>query len=499
MKKVAFTFFLVVSLLIYNFVPVKATEATLPSDFINYHDIMGLQDLGYALVGGAQFTFNDSQYVIEDYSSLSAAGKLEAEREMIKQFLHDYELQRGITYDFEEGALYQSQPYYTTAFTRNANNLVEEYTLNNSYSTYTMPMSPTRFADWAQYNRYWINRYSDSFTQDSSSDVVVDPDPNYSTYLNNINDTGFFWKSWPNNDGFGQTGALFSYPPSNVSWYSVSHNFPNSLVVGQLYYVFCFEYLTLDIYPTGENENYTCSITLHDALHQFHSGNDYYQYGILYQYSDPCFDSTGQNSFSPTTLTFNGGLVSVLNQISACFKNVNIRVNGEYWAYVGAGTGPANPVIPDFPDVIENEEDLAYDIPFPKNDTYSGTFDLTSLFDALKLAIIGASDNDNTTSGTLTGEAVTDSYAGDDVDVNDRVEDLTSTDVFVGTLEDSVTDRLPDIPVPPIGVHNGLAGATVLAKYIDATQCILPEELITVFWGGFFILIILGLIKNLHR
>ena len=508
MKKVGSLMVLVISfLIIYNYVPVSAT-ADIPADFINTSDLIGLQDLGYALIGGAQFNFENSPYVIEDYSSLSAAGKIEAEREAIKQFLRDYEANRGIDdYLYNECALYQGQSYYTTAFTQNAARIQEEYTLSSQNVDYAMRISPFKFADWAQYNRYWINRYSDSFN--TSDDPIPSPDIDYISLINKMNNidstniNSFYWGDFSQvrDLGGGYTQSAITFPFYSYSWIGYSST---STIGAQFYsdnhnqWAFPTSILSIYVSSVPGTDNYTFSLQV-DRISI--AGRNDFSYASFNAFEFR-FDSSNwadvNSSSTPTTMysTYTGSLQDVITYISLRFKNINLYVDNVLWCVAGA---PTDLLIPDFPDVIQNEDNLAYDIPFPNTPNYDGSFDLTSLFDALKLAIIGASDQDISTPGTLTGEAVTDSYDGTDIDIQDKVVDLVSTKVFTGTLEDDTTDRLPDMVIPPGAVHAGLGGITVLSKFVDATQCILPEEIVIAFWGIFFILIILGLIKNLHR
>lgn len=505
-KAVSFLFLVIFFIYMTNFNFVSATSTTIPGDFVNYGDIMGLQDLGYALIGGAQFEFDSSKYVIEDYSSLSAAGKLEAERQKIKEFLSDYEATRGITYTYNESALYQGQSYYTTAFTQNANQKIEEYAISSQNVDWAVGISPFKFADWATYNRYWINRYADSFTSNDS--IVVNPDPDYIQAINFINNSlisvsNYDYSTSINNHNYSYYNPVGSFYCGQSS----NYDFVGSTVGSDVYIDAVFTYI-IDINIISNNNVYSYSVSsLPVYLNNwwFNPQGWYVKQGKWVKDANNYISGRGlQNGYgNPTTGTFgsysySGTLAQCFDDLTRKWKNVNIYVDGEAWSIV-SNPAPANPLIPSFPDVIENDDDLAYDIPFPNTNNYEGSFDLTSVLDAIGKAISGASDNDSTTSSVLTGEDVIDTYDGVNIDTQDKVIDLVSTKVFDGTLDTDTTDRLPDIPVPPQPIINGLGGATVLAKYIDATQCILPEEVVLAFWGGFFILIILGLIKNLHR
>ena len=110
------------------------------------------------------------------------------------------------------------------------------------------------------------------------------------------------------------------------------------------------------------------------------------------------------------------------------------------------------------------------------------------------------------------GDAITD----DDVDSVFQKRDIAG--VIAEELDDAVADdfvpnapeppdidpdnwNFPEFPLPDIDGFTTpkTTGLSILARIINVTNQSLPSELITMFWGICITLVILGIIKILHK
>ena len=506
MKKVLFWVSLIISLLVLNAVPSFAMGFTVSPEMIG-----GLGDLGYGLVGGAEFDFSGTEYTIEGYDNLSEQLKAEASDRKAREFLQAYCIARGIpipNVDPDLPATDVEGFYKSNYFNSSVRSAWNEYKLAQSITeqeaALRFPLGPQSFADWAEYNDFWYTKYKDSFSNNS---IVVNPDLNYADYINTINsDSGsgldFFFSDWfIENRGLPDFGS-----PSTRSWVvqaSSLSNFNNLVTsVNSTQYMYMSNgILTANI--TGSDIAWIVNVSGSSAIQSLPDGFGFCTFRCtnsnvirIYPGQDGNAYSVGQSYFNVSN-KYLTSLTACLNFLKA-YRNINIYVNGVAWSLAGA---PADPLIPTFPDVIGGTNDdpyPAYDIVFPNTSDYEGNFDLTSIFDAIKEAIIGASDTDDTTSSTLTRDKVSDTFKDK---VGEAVGETTTMDAVLedsfplqGTLNYPV---LPPIPELPIG--NAFSGTTILAQLIDACQQILPEPLVLVFWGIIFVLFIIGLIKILHK
>jgi len=488
MKKVLFWLSLILGLLVLNQVPSFAMEFSVSPEMIG-----GLGDIGYGLLGGASFDFNGTEYVIEDYGNLSDQLKAEAANRKTREFLQAYCIARGLPIPNVDPDLpatdakgFYKSNYFASSVRANWNEYKLAQDILEQNEALRFPINPQSFADWSEYNNFWYDKYIDSFYTDDV--ITVDPDPNYLTYIDNINGAGFWWKNYANSNGSGV--GLRVYPPDLSTWVT-----QGSMSTSQNW-IYVSSCSIRDLNIVSNNGIYSCRVSIprDQMIYNFVDGGTSYQVGTPWDnkflYSGNAYDF----NFSAS-----GTLANVLNQVQNKFRNVNIYVDGIAWSLAGA---PANPLIPTFPDVIGGTQDdpyPAYDIVFPDTTNYDGTFDLTSIFDAIKEAIIGASDSDDTTSGTLTKEKVSDTFkdrAGEAVGELTKTMDAVLDDSFPleGTLNYPVLPPIPELPI-----SNAFMGTTILAQLIDACQQILPEPLTLVFWGIIFILFIIGLIKILHK
>lgn len=478
MKKLPIFIMLFVVLLVP--VNVYASEVV-----FNLSDFGALGDLGYGLIGGAQFNFDGSKYIIGNYENLTSS-----EKEIVKHFdltilLFDYAEARKLPVPDQEGGYYQSL-IFEKGIREAFNQYQYDLNIGAPAEAYAMTLSRQRFSDWAMYQDTWYSRYIESFNNIDIPGIEVNPDETYLNYINNINGDGFWWKN--------NNSSNLRYNASDLTWFDNGYGITNYLTyIGGIYTT---NIVDINIISDNGVYSFSKSFSNSDILLSFGS-NPYYQRGVVMYDSGYSYASTS-NNWGPFKFTFSGSLSSVLNYIQEHFRNVNLYVDGEAWSLV-SDPSPGNPVIPDFTDVINiDSEDPIGMIDLPNTTDYEGTFDITSLFDALKEAIAGASDNDNTTSGILTGDAVKDTF-------KDKAGELVgSIAVPIATVIDDSFPIEGSLNYPNIvpyaePISNAFMGTTILAQLIDATQTVLPEPLILVFWGIVFILFIIGLIKILHK
>lgn len=174
--------------------------------------------------------------------------------------------------------------------------------------------------------------------KDDGDTPVPTPDTNYLTYLDAINGSGFWFKNFPNKDGFNISPALIQYPPSTVSWYCTLNNFGTNGIMGQNYYCGCYNIFDINI--AHDNNLYFIDFNLTNPIKNFILAGDTsnpYNYGVISLYNGGEFDSMGSDTLNYTIHIqySNESLSNVLTYIYNTFKNVNIYVDGILWSYAG--------------------------------------------------------------------------------------------------------------------------------------------------------------------
>lgn len=466
--------------------------------------IGGLGDLGYGLIGGASFDFDGTEYVIEDFDNLSEQLKAEAADRKAREFLQAYCMARGIpipNIDPELPAL-TTKEFYKSQYFDSANRTVwNNYKLGRTtleqQEALRFPINPQAFNDWTGYSEFWYQKYMEQFYIEEEEEPEFEIPVGYQAYIDNILAYNYRIANANQLSGIIQ----FTDPLSDSSYVALS-GLENYSSDGALYLWNCNK-ITFEV--TSLNNNYSFSYSPVYNNHFYSTSNPNWDTSRAYIYFPAQEGSNwrfGENYTSKVqTYSYSGSLSGLLDYLTQHFVNFDLVIDGNTWIG-GIDQAPSNPIIPDFNDVIGgNEEDPipAYDIVFPDTSDNEGTFDITSLFDALKEAIIGASDNDDTTDSSLTREKVTDTY-------KDRVGDAVG--VAVKTIDDVMEDSFPVQgtlnypnlpPIPQIPLDNAFAGTTILSELIDACQKIIPSPLALAFWGMIFILFIIGLIRILHK
>lgn len=462
MKKIpAFICIFIILLKTFIYSPVKATSGglTIPANEVEPFAGVGLTIMQIITSGG--------HIDLSDYDS-------------IDDLLSDPQLNPELRSDI-------LGDYLTNGSISNENkNLIQiaksDAILNNyDIDSLMLRWGATEYNTFANYSAQWINKYIDT------DQIIVSPDPEYLSYLDAINGSGFNWiKNKPN------TNYWASYPPTLFTWipqYHASGVTPSDRVL--------LSCEVADINIVGFNDQYSIqyNFTSKDAFNYITDGvvRNTSNRALVWQSGSDL--SVYYPGMLPWTYTYTGTLQQCFNDLSQSIRNANIYVNGVLWSYVGDINLPTV----DFPDAIGADgglsKDLAYDVVLPDTTNNEAYFDLTALLDAIAEMInddsVGA---DKTLEWEDVGDNIFVDVAGDTVTTNNYsiYYVLTLNPVAEGTKE------FPNIPLPP-EMSDAFKGTSILAELIDGTQQVLPEELIVTFWGIICVMFIIGLIKILHK
>lgn len=419
------------------------------------------------------------------------------------------------------------------------------YDLAAKYSIYlkdgTYPIlgryTKDRITRWNQYNTQFNDKYLDSFAVGSYEPQVF-PDPNYLDSLARINgDNGsgydFFWSDasisygdMVSNNRMSDNLPTYSYVvPYSLANNSESNIVPSIDISSQL---LVSDIITINI--NNINDSYTISLSGYNVTDKNTSPNNLYLY--TYHADTNTLSTSSATMISLTTynnsyswsnnLTINGFpyLSDAINFIKKNFRNVNIFVNGTPWALVGDFSFED---IITGPDVIRNDNGLidSQDVFVPDQEL---AFDLIGLINLLEDKLNGIDTtidfDDLITDGIIVnpdGTALDDARShilnmtiqrviADEQERDDPEPVATTTPPPYPTFPE-VDWRKNPIPEPlptSFDTSNGnptdaFSGASTLAQIVDATNRGLPSELVYTFWGIVFGMIVLGVIKVLHK
>lgn len=374
-------------------------------------------------------------------------------------------------------------------------------------------------AAWNRYNNNWINKYLNAFSGDNPT---ATPDPTYMAYLNRINErnssdsTTFWFYNYPQSYKIDQNLSIFllAHPATDYSWVSYTGNsFPSSINNFTTYTCLACDPISINI--VNNEGTYFYSVTAKSiprAVSNTYNGT--WNLVVLDNTNgNHIINGNGNNSEYTVSWSYqNTDLGNVLNHIAQHFKNVNIYVDGVLWSYVG-GSEPTFTA----PDVITNQDGiiLGHDVYFPEQDLYIDLISWRNLLED-KIADGDTIDFDD----LIDGGVIVD---GNDIPVTDEDQETLfkkrdiSTVIDIGLDDADTSDLLPDAPSPPDddptdwdfpefpipdltdGGDPKSTGLSVLARIVNVTNKSLPPELISMFWGICITLIILGIIKILHK
>jgi len=167
--------------------------------------------------------------------------------------------------------------------------------------------------------------------------------PEYRTYIDQINGSGFYWKDYNNPVTPNGLVVCKAYPFKDYSWCAANDNGtinPEDLTNGTQHRVYTND--ITNIYINGSGDSYTCSFTFTGLPNMFSYAPNYdggYETtGCTWdnwnqQYPNVVAGAFNQLSGS-TTVSLSGTLEYVFQGLQKVVRNVNIYVNNVLWSSV---------------------------------------------------------------------------------------------------------------------------------------------------------------------
>lgn len=483
--------------------PVFSDASALPQP--NWSDpgiseIINISDLTGWMLNGGTFdvsTYTDAESFMNDYFNSRTQTRLVSPSEDPQDDYYEVLPGFGINNQLVAGESF-ARPLDTnrviassfrdhTGYGRRLSNEVNETLLSSGHliDTKIPLLSDIEFANFVNYNHDALNLYTASFLSDLPDNPTPNPDPAYLTYLDYINKhdllpntQSYFW-FWNSTDANG----LSFYPTTDYTWVlNTGRTFQSYSYQSGGVIAFPIQTINILTNPNDNSHYYSFSGTGSQPAIEF-TNYGYQDYGVR-KYTD-------RWNISPTcSYSYAGSLADCLSHISNYFKNVNIYVDGEPWAIVSEPIIPTT-ITPEFPDAVGGEDlpTTTWPVYKPREPYYTN---VPGMLQAIEDAIAddGKLDIDDL-KPYLTdenGDPVPDPIF-DPEPVPIPVPDPVNPDVVPGL------PILPDIPPEMPGFN----GVSVLAEIINFTNQSLPTALIVTFWSIVFGIVILGLIKILHK
>lgn len=226
-----------------------------------------------------------------------------------------------------ENASFSAQNFVQEQLQTVGNNLIEW--VRNTFT------NRTNFGGASNYALQMFNIASQLYPND---EIETNPDTNYLQYIDDINGNGFWWKNFPNANGYDRRiPGISVYPPNLSSWYCPDTQYYFTNTASRVNYSYIMDIQTLHIY--SNNGVYYLSHTLNGTIEESFlvTSNIGNHYGTI----------NTNSTFSPfsnrdipdnTIVTTSGTLEDVLIYISRHFKNVNLYVDNVPWSIVGQET-----------------------------------------------------------------------------------------------------------------------------------------------------------------
>lgn len=537
---------------------VKADGGTISLDIgLNAIDKMTLYELTIALQEGAELSWADLDLGsallsneekarrILAYYKYKAMGLVSEGAVSTIEFLFDSEVDK----DHETAAITFQASSGINSTVKNSilDGIVNQY-YDNTFDV-KAPINLETIAFWNRYGTYYINKYlKDMNAVPEGSDVNIPTA--YVPYLNSINSDStffgspavapiedyptvadFFWKDYVDSSQSSEPFYYGADPAILHTFVSINNYLPTddigenaiayirnnnnnvwtSHIIGAMSGV-------LDLYVTSINGTYSvsCENLQQDFTPWFGHTGQFRSTGHIrmdvnnanMKYS---FDSVSISDNTVVNKAYSGSLSEVLLYIALNFKNVNVYVDGQLWSlanYVPI-TGGLTVTIPDA--VIDNSNEDGKIVNVPIALPYDSATDqfidsnvnLDKVFDAItdKIAqgVTSIKLQDLIDVGAIEGTdgiPLTDS----DFKIIPLISLLTKASVTPRDISiDDVIPSLPTLPSLGIGQNPAFEGITVLSRIINVTNQSLPEDLVMCFYGVVFGMVILGIIKIMHK
>lgn len=172
-------------------------------------------------------------------------------------------------------------------------------------------------------------------------EVIVPPE--YQTYIDIINGSGFFWKNYSDeyDIGGGYKQKVDLYPYKNYSYCPVPASGTNinnvTILVDGGEDALCYVGNIYNVNITSSQGTYSVSISFDALSNVAHNEWNQYIWNSIYFYSSTDrFDGRGVSYFqSPVVGSASGTLEQVLSWVAARFRNVNLYVDGVLWSSAG--------------------------------------------------------------------------------------------------------------------------------------------------------------------
>lgn len=488
--------------------PVFSDASALPQP--NWSDpgiseIINISDLtGWMLNGGTYdvSTYTDAESFMNDYFSARTKTRLEGSDYQIKSsfgleqqyyevgdsaYAHDLDVNRVIASSFRDHSGYGRR------FTIQVNEAL--LSSGNLYDTKIPLLNEIEFANFVGYNHDALRLYTQSLAGDPQ--ITPTPDSEYVTICNNIShyvlynqgsryNVDFANCTYKYNIGFGNYNLYPQYPFS-VAW-GISNNLSLFTDVGTVYFTinndntvtasYDFPQKTAFLNVNGLPKDWAANVSFQDYVGD---------YATTLIFRDDL--TLTSNNVDDLAIHDFVNLTTAMNYLNQYFRNINLYVNDVPWAI--ASIGATNNITPEFPDAVGGEElpTTTWPIFKPRAPYYTS---VPGMLQAIEDAIADDGELDlDDLKPYLTdenGDPVPDPIF-DPEPVPIPVPDPVNPDVVPG---------LPILPAIPPDMP-GFNGVSVLAEIINFTNQSLPSYLIVTFWGIIFGIVILGLIKILHK
>lgn len=488
-------------------------------------EIINISDLTGWMLNGGTFdvsTYTDAESFMNDYFNARTKTRLVSPSEATEDY---YEVLPGfgIHNQFVAGDSF-ARPLDTnrviassfrdhTGYGRRFSEEVNKSLLNSgNLSGIHIPLlNDIEFANFVNYDHDALRLYSEFFNTDSN---VPNPDPEFIPLLSQMGD-------FKNTSYSDTNGHFFIADESINSWIEkrsgIYVNFPNRknhsyVACGSNGYYsstdatfssgsqksFWVTDSILNIYLNSDgNGGYDATFNglayAHNIIPNNNSWNrfasmywSFYNWFVFYNIGD-------EESIYPTPTarqTHFDGLSIAINHIFNYYRNINLYVDNVPWVLTDNFTPPPS-ITPEFPDAVGGEDlpSTTWPISRPQAPYYTS---VPGMLQAIEDAIQGDGKLDiDDLKPYLTDEN------GDPVP--DPIFDPEPVPIPVpDTVNPDVVPGLPVLPAMPPEMP-GFSGVSVLAEIINFTNQSLPTSLIVTFWGIVFGIVILGLIKILHK
>lgn len=411
------------------------------------------------------------------------------------------------------------QPFLTQIWNKMARMALDGEQSLTETSDFVIPVSVSDMAYAMGYNIKWWEKYQNTDIPVATPDVTFLDEIAYINERDSTTKNSFFFYNYPvmGYEGFNTSNNNFAATSLVSPYTAYTWVFEGDIILsinqGNRQTPNAFPVSLADIYITSNNGVYSFSNTFSlDRCWIYNNGAVYdWQRAILFGYPGGNRSGmTGYQSYNSSSITISksGTLQECFDYLKQKVKNVNIYVDGVLYAY--AGDIPQDFITA--PDVVNvgDTDRLTYDVFFPKIEGLEGL----SISEFLKWLEGQLNDGiDSVGLQDLIDDAVPVVVIDDDADADTTptVAPIVTTapveEIIDPTADPDDPDTTPTpspYPLPPLPKFTfdnipHEVNHTVLAEIVDSTQKVIPEDLMTLIWSTFGLLVVGGLIYILHK